>query len=146
MSNAGDISRKEGRGGDKKPCEKNRLLVVDDEKAIRTVFKQILSYGLKDCQIDLAANGQEALNAFMEAHYCLLLMDLNMPVMDGETAFIKITEICEEKNWEMPSVVFCTGYNPSHVIRDVVEHDSHHAILQKPVSNENLLKELRRRI
>mgnify|MGYP001564990141 CR=1 FL=1 len=131
---------------DRIPCNKQRLLIVDDENAIRAVFSRVLSYGLPHCRIDLAVNGAEAVDAFRAIHHGLLLMDLKMPVMDGEEAFCQIRDICEKEGWEMPAVVFCTGYNPSEGIRKIVANSRVHCLLHKPVSNDVLLEALKSRL
>ncbi len=125
------------------PCGKQRLLIVDDESAIRSVFSKVLAYGFPGFIIDLAVNGAEAVDAFHRAHHGLLLMDLNMPVMDGEQAFYKIQDLCEKEGWEMPSVVFCTGYNPSENVRKIVATSRSHCLLTKPVSGNVLLQALK---
>jgi CheY-like chemotaxis protein len=120
-------------------CQENRVLIVDDESAILDIFKRILEYGLPDCSIDLASNGEEGVAAFREIHPKVMLMDLHMPVLDGEAAFLQIKDICSENNWEMPSVVFCTGYDPSQELQEVVEGDPKHSVLRKPVGNDVLI-------
>ena len=60
-----------------------RILVVDDEPAIRTVLVQSLC----DEGFDVAEahNGQEALELARQALPDVILLDLSMPVMDGTT-------------------------------------------------------------
>lgn len=128
------------------PCAPRRILVVDDEKAIRDVFSLVLSLGLPDSRIDLAINGAEAVNCFRDVHHAVLLMDLHMPIMDGETAFGEIEKICEEEKWQMPSVVFCTGYEPSNILRNMIDNNPDHCVLRKPVSNNILLSALKERL
>lgn len=63
------------------------ILVVDDIEANRLVLVKILSSLGADC--DEACNGQEALDRFMESppgDYDLILMDVQMPVLDGYAA------------------------------------------------------------
>lgn len=128
------------------PCTPRRILVVDDEKAIRDVFSLVLSLGLPDCRVDLAINGAEAVDCFRDVHHAVLLMDLHMPVMDGETAFVEIEKICEVEKWQMPSVVFCTGYEPSNVLKNMIDGNPSHCVLRKPVANNILLGALKERI
>jgi CheY-like chemotaxis protein len=62
--------------------EKNiRVLVAEDNIINQRIAMHILQkLGYK---VDLAGNGKEALEAIERAHYSLVLMDLQMPQMDG---------------------------------------------------------------
>jgi CheY-like chemotaxis protein len=63
---------------------------VEDNEINQQVAKEILEgAGLN---VTLATNGQEAVNAVMENNYDAVLMDVQMPVMDGYTATRKIRE------------------------------------------------------
>jgi len=117
------------------PCERNRILLVDDEKTIRDLFQRILALRLPTCRIDVAVNGAEAVEQFHEAHHAVIMMDLRMPVMDGHAAFLEIQKLCRAENIEMPSVIFCTGYEPPDIIKKLTEKNSSHCILHKPVSD-----------
>jgi len=126
-------------------CDKHRILVVDDQKAIRDVFKMIITYELPECRVDLAQNGAEAVELFKKDHDGILLMDLHMPVMDGQTAFYEIEKICHTEYCRMPSVVFCTGYEPPNGLNKVITN-SPHCLLLKPVSGDRLIMEIRKRM
>ena len=69
-----------------------------------------------------------------------------MPVMDGQSAFLEIEKRCCDNGWEMPRVVFCTGYAPPETVREIVAGSSLHALLCKPVSNEDLVDTVRARL
>jgi CheY-like chemotaxis protein len=128
------------------PCTKDRVLIVDDEQSIRTLFSQVLSFGLPDCRMDLAVNGAEAVESFREIHQAVVLMDLCMPVMDGNEAFDEIRKACEELKWEMPSVVFCTGYDPSQQVQNAIAGNPKHCLLRKPVTNDTLTEAIKIRL
>lgn len=58
-----------------------RVLVVEDNEINQEISKALLeAYGMK---VDLAEHGQIALNMVMQKHYDCILMDMQMPVMDG---------------------------------------------------------------
>ncbi len=64
------------------------ILIVDDSRIIRTAIKKIARVaGVDDDRIHEAANGQEALDILESVWMDLILLDINMPVMDGE-AFV----------------------------------------------------------
>ena len=128
------------------PCDNQRLLIADDEKMVRNVLDKVIKFNLPNCRIDLAVNGAEAVGSFREIHQRVILMDIKMPVMNGIAAFSEITKMCENNNWEMPSVLFCTGYVPSPHIKKIIERNSNHACFLKPIKNEVLLKAITMRL
>jgi len=66
------------------------ILLVEDNEINQQVAKEILEgAGLR---VTLADNGQEAVDAVQKNHYDAVLMDVQMPVMDGYTATRKIRE------------------------------------------------------
>ena len=74
---------------------KGHLLVAEDNEANQELIKIILQkYGLT---YDLASNGKEALALYKKNKYDLILMDEQMPVMNGTEAVSKIIDY-EEKN------------------------------------------------
>jgi len=122
-------------------CDKRRILITDDEMAVREIFRLILSHEFPDCIIDLASNGLDAVQSFRKFHQSLLLMDLKMPLMDGRTAFYTICDLCDENGWEKPAVIFCTGLmQPSEANIPVPASPKPELIvLQKPVTRDELL-------
>jgi PAS domain S-box-containing protein len=61
-----------------------RLLLVEDAEANQELVSTILrSVGV---EVDIASNGAEAVDAVQVSHYDLVLMDVQMPVMDGVQA------------------------------------------------------------
>lgn len=127
-------------------CDSQRVLIVDDEQGIQDSFKLLLLSAFPSLQVDLASNGAEACEAFKEGRHTVLLMDLHMPVMDGYTAFQKIEKLTKDSEWDMPSVVFCTGYVPPHHVRDIVENQKKHHLLRKPVPRDTLVEAVRSRL
>ena len=60
-----------------------KILLVEDEKAIRNVLRNILTDENKDFVIDEAENGKEAIEILGKNEYDLVLCDIKMPIMDG---------------------------------------------------------------
>jgi CheY-like chemotaxis protein len=128
------------------PRNKARIMVVDNEKTILRLFKMILSEALPGTKIDFAEDGEEAVNKFSSRHHAVIIMDIRMPVLDGHGAFKRMQQLCEEKGWEMPSIVFCTGFPAPDAVNELVLDNSAHGLLSKPVSGQTLIDTVRARL
>lgn len=60
-----------------------RILIIEDERAIRNVLKNILSDENKSYQIEEAEHGKQAIDKMAESDFDLALCDIKMPGMDG---------------------------------------------------------------
>lgn len=58
-----------------------KILVVDDDETVRLATQAILRN--LNVEVDLAENGQQALDLLTQSSYDVLILDLNMPVLDG---------------------------------------------------------------
>ncbi len=76
-----------------------RVLVVDDEAAIRQVLTDILAD--EGHQVVAASNGREAIEVLGTVVPDVILLDMNMPVMDGRTFYREL----RPQGWEIPVVV-----------------------------------------
>ncbi len=125
---------------------KGRVLVVDDEAPITELFKLMLESMIPSIEVDVAGNGCEAVEAFTARRHEVVVMDLHMPEMDGQSAFAALTKLCRANEWQMPGVVFCTGYAPPEGIKDAIAGDSQHDLLHKPVTSEALANAVKFRL
>jgi CheY-like chemotaxis protein len=132
-------------GPDIERCTARHLLIVEDDNSLRTFFENLLKTKIPDLVIDCASNGAEALASFHVKHQAVIIMDIFMPIMNGEEAFHEIKKLCKDKKWEMPAVIFCTGYIPPDSIRETIANDSLHCYLAKPVASETLVNAVRNR-
>jgi two-component system chemotaxis response regulator CheY len=88
-------------------------LVVDDSSVVRKIARQILE-GL-DFQIVEAEDGEKALEACKRSLPDAILLDWNMPVMDG---FEFLGHLRHMPGGDAPKVVFCTTENDvDHIAR-----------------------------
>lgn len=122
------------------------ILIVDDEEGIRDLFKMIVTSYMPGVHCEEARDGAQALEAFRRGHHAVLIMDLQMPVMDGLTSFDRLNEFCRVSHHEMPSVIFCTGYAPPDTVTRIVHDNRRHALLRKPVRKDVLLDSIRERL
>lgn len=67
-----------------------KILVVDDERAIRRSVREILEF--ENHQVDEAEDGTGALTLALKNNYDVILSDIKMPGMDGTELLNKIKE------------------------------------------------------
>mgnify|MGYP000433100489 CR=1 FL=1 len=114
--------------------EYRRILLVEDN----TINQDIVVGLLDGCNIDIqiAQNGQEAINIFNPEHHELILMDLQMPVMDG----YKATEHLRKKYPDVPIVALSANALPEQVAQTAQVGMNAH--LSKPIDVESLYQTL----
>jgi two-component system, chemotaxis family, chemotaxis protein CheY len=81
-------------------------LVVDDSSVVRKIARRILEDF--NFQIIEAENGERALDACRRAMPTAVLLDWNMPVMDGHEFLLHLRRL---PGGDLPKVVFCTTEN-----------------------------------
>jgi len=90
------------------------ILVVDDSRMMRSVLIRTLEIsGLDVGQLVQAANGREGLDALEKNWIDLALVDINMPVMDGETMIEHMKH--SPLTRDIPVVVISTESSPERV-------------------------------
>jgi two-component system chemotaxis response regulator CheY len=105
-------------------------LVVDDSSVIRKVARRILE-GL-EFRIEEAEDGQQALDACRREMPDAVLLDWNMPVMDGYDFLKALRRL---PSGERPKVVFCTTENDVvHIARAL--HAGANEYIMKPFDKE----------
>ena len=69
------------------------LLIVDDSPILRSAIKKVVKLaGLEEDRIFEAGNGKEALELMSTVWIDLVLLDLNMPVMNGEEFAVELRQ------------------------------------------------------
>ncbi len=105
-----DSSRKVDSGPDKLPPTTRDTMDLKDANVLlvedNLINQKIVILSLKNLvkTIDVANNGKEALNKFGMMRYNIILMDIQMPVMDGIIATKKIREIESSSNTQTPII------------------------------------------
>jgi signal transduction histidine kinase/NO-binding membrane sensor protein with MHYT domain/CheY-like chemotaxis protein len=123
--------------------QKLRVLLADDHPTNRQVVQLIM--GTVEAEITAVENGAEAVDAFKLSPYDIILMDLQMPVMDGLTAMQLI------RTWEIdrsmrrtPMIALTANVLPKHVSESLAAGATSH--LGKPVIASTLLNAVREAI
>lgn len=118
-----------------------RILLVEDNEKTRLVIRTFLKK--TPYTIDTAEHGEIAVEKFKADHYDLVIMDIEMPVMDGYAATAKIRQWEYENRIQATPIIALTAHA-------LVEH-AHKSIavgcnchLSKPIKKEELLAAIRK--
>ena len=115
---------------------KKTILVVEDNKTNQKIISLFLQKS--DCIVEIAENGEEAVDKFNSSDFDLILMDIQMPVMDGITA----TKIIKEaKNKPVPPII---GLSANAMAGDAERYmaEGLDDYLEKPVKINTLYSKL----
>ncbi len=113
-----------------------KILVVEDHKASQFIVKSFLNKW--KASVTLADNGLQALEFAVRDHYDLILMDLQMPVMDGYEATEALRKLEGGKYTHTP-IIALTAMNVSDVKEKIVAANFSD-ILPKPFKPDELYR------
>ena len=112
-----------------------KILVIDDEQAIRKALKEILEY--EKYEVKEAKSGFEGLDFISKEKFDLVLCDVKMPQMDGIEVLEKLTELYPD----IP-VVMVTGNGSVEMAVEALKKGAYDFI-EKPVDMNRLLVSVR---
>lgn len=108
-----------------------RILVVDDDKNVRYVMRELLE--LENYTVFTAENGESALELMLDTHVDLVIVDIMMPKMDG----YEFTKELRSFNSELPVLMVSAKQLPEDRKRGFLSGIDDY--MSKPLDNEELL-------
>jgi len=112
-----------------------KILVIDDERAIRNTLKEILEY--EKYQVELAENAKQALDLIKSNEFELILCDIKMPEMDG----LELLPLLIEAHPDTP-VVMISGHGNIDTAVEAIKKGAYDFI-EKPLDLNRLLITIR---
>jgi len=109
-----------------------QILIIDDERAIRSVLKDILNN--EGYKIDEAMDGEEGLQKFLAVSYNLVLCDIKMPKMEGLEFLQKATAA----NPDIP-IIMISGHGTIETAVEAVKKGAYDYISKPPDLNRLLI-------
>lgn len=119
----------------------NILLVEDNFSNQQIIILYIKNYVSR---IEVAFNGKEALDKFGKAKYDLILMDVQMPIMDGFKATQKIREIERSTNTHVPIIAVTANAFPED--RERCFASGMDDYISKPFQPEDLINKIKQHL
>ena len=109
------------------------ILVVDDNPINQMIMTELLE-GL-NLHVDTADNGLEAVKSCEKMTYDIIFMDLEMPVMDGHEAVVKIRKSLKFYN----PIIALTAHDKDSITK-TLRKEGFSGFLEKPISEADLFR------
>lgn len=113
----------------------SRILIIDDERAIRSSLKEILEY--EKHEVELAEDGPSGIEIFEKNNFDVVLCDIKMPQMDG----IEVLDKLQEMSSETP-VIMISGHGNIDTAVEAIKKGAYDFI-EKPLDLNRILITIR---
>ncbi|HSZ25676.1 MAG TPA: response regulator [Cytophagaceae bacterium] len=117
-----------------------KVLVAEDSSVIQNLTKKILQF--QNFDIKSVKNGKEVLKSMESESFDLILMDINMPQMDGMTCIREIRSMSDKSKSSIP-VVAITG-NAKNYSEEDFSSAGFNDFLAKPLDFDKLVDTVKR--
>ena len=109
-----------------------KILIIDDEKSIRSTLREILEY--EKYAVDEAVDGQDGIDKLSKNNYDIALCDIKMPKLDG----IEVLEKAQEISPELPFIMI-SAHGSIETAVDAVKKGAYDFIQKPPDLNRLLI-------
>jgi two-component system, NtrC family, nitrogen regulation response regulator NtrX len=113
----------------------SKILVIDDEKAIRNTLKEVLEY--EKYEVDLAEDGTSGIDLFSANSYDVVLCDIKMQKMDGIEVLQKLMDISS-----VTPVIMISGHGNIDTAVEAIKKGAYD-FLEKPLDLNRLIITIR---
>ena len=115
--------------------ESKKVLIAEDSSVIQNLTRKILQ--IQNYEIFSAKNGLQVLSMLEKEDFDIILMDINMPQMDGMECAKEIRALKDSKKAKIP-IVAITGNAKNYTMEDF-KSVGINDYLQKPLNFDNLV-------
>ncbi len=116
--------------------ESKKVLIAEDSSVIQNLTRRILQ--IQNYQIFSAKNGKRVLEMLEKENFDIILMDINMPQMDGMECAQKIRALDDANKAQIP-IVAITGNAQNYTLEDF-KNVGINDYLQKPLNFDILVE------
>ncbi len=118
---------------------KIKVLIAEDSSVILNLTKKILEF--QNCEIYSAKNGQIVIDLLEKDNFNIILMDINMPGMDGMECTKIIRQMADPRKANIP-IIAITG-NAKNYTMDEFKANGFTDFLQKPMNFDVLVEKVK---
>ena len=116
-----------------------KVLIAEDSSVIQNLAKKILEF--QNFEIHSVKNGQQVLEALEKEDFDILLLDINMPVMDGMECAKAVRALKDKKIAALPMIAI-TGNARNYSMEDFKEA-GFDDMLAKPLNFDALVAQVK---
>lgn len=113
----------------------NKVLIAEDSSVIQNLVKKILEF--QNFEITAVKNGEQVLQMLEKEHYDIILLDINMPVLDGMETMKVVRALPDKQKANVP-VVAITG-NARNYSEEEFKEVGFNEVLMKPLNFDKLV-------
>ncbi len=113
----------------------SRVLIAEDSSVIQNLVKKILEF--QNFEITAVKNGEQVIQLLQKEDFDIILLDINMPVMDGMECVQTIRDMADAKKSKIP-VVAITG-NARNYTPEEFKEAGFNDVLMKPLNFDMLV-------
>lgn len=115
-----------------------KILIAEDSSVIQNITRKVLQF--QNYEIETAKDGLQVLEAMAMEDFDAILMDINMPKMDGMECAKKIRAMSDPKKSKIP-IIAITGNARNYTSKDF-DAVGINDYMQKPVNFDDLVEKL----
>ncbi|WP_291725815.1 response regulator [Bernardetia sp.] len=115
-----------------------KILIAEDSSVIQNITRKVLQF--QNYEIETAKDGLQVLEAMAMDDFDAILMDINMPKMDGMECAKKVREMSDPKKSQIP-IIAITGNARNYTAKDF-KAVGINDFMQKPVNFDDLVEKL----
>lgn len=116
--------------------DKKKVLVAEDSSVIQNLTKRILQF--QNFDITSVRDGQEVIDAVQKENYDVILMDINMPKMNGMECSRAIREMKDQQKAKVP-IIAISG-NAMNYTEEDFTNAGINEFIQKPIDFDQLVE------
>lgn len=113
-----------------------RVLIAEDSSVIQNLARKILEF--QNYDITSVKNGEQVLQILEKEDFSIILLDINMPVMDGMECVRRVRALADKEKAGIP-VVAITG-NAKNYTEEEFKTAGFNDVLVKPLNFDRLVE------
>ena len=113
-----------------------RVLIAEDSSVIQNLARKILEF--QNYDITAVKNGEQVLQILEKEDFSILLLDINMPIMDGMECVRQVRALSDPAKAEVP-IVAITG-NAKNYTEEEFKTAGFNDVLVKPLNFDRLVE------